>query len=220
MSDSPVIAFLNKAVDLILLNFLWLVCCLPVFTIGAATSAMYYVCIISIRQGDGYVAKRFFRAFKENFLKATIVWIGIMLVAALGFVDILFWNGVDSVYGRVMLCVSAGLLIIILMIVEYIYPVMSKFEGSVKTTIKNASAMAIGHLPYTLIVLVIDGAVLFANLKTVTVNVIMAFVGFAVVAYVKSFLFYRVFMNYMDERFDDFERERLLDERNCSGEDQ
>ena len=60
MSNSPVIAFLNKMTDLILLNVLFIISCLPVFTIGAATTALYYVCIISIRQGDGYVVKRYF----------------------------------------------------------------------------------------------------------------------------------------------------------------
>lgn len=66
MSDSPVIAFLNKATDLILLNFLWILCSLPVITAGAATAAMYYVCITSIRCGDGYVAKRFFKALSRT----------------------------------------------------------------------------------------------------------------------------------------------------------
>ena len=54
MSNSPVMAFLNKMTDLILLNVIWLIACIPVVTIGAATTAMYYVCIVSIRQGDGY----------------------------------------------------------------------------------------------------------------------------------------------------------------------
>lgn len=60
MSNSPVIAFLNKMTDLILLNVIWLLCCLPVVTAGAATTAAYYVSITSIRCGDGYVVKRFF----------------------------------------------------------------------------------------------------------------------------------------------------------------
>lgn len=66
MSNSPVIAFLNKMTDLILLNVIWLLCCLPVVTTGAATTAAYYVSITSIRCGDGYVVKRFFQ-FPEKF---------------------------------------------------------------------------------------------------------------------------------------------------------
>ena len=80
MSDSPVIAFLNKMTDLILLNIIFVICCLPVFTIGAATTAMYYVCIISIRQGDGYVVRRFFESFRRNFKQATLLWLPMLVI--------------------------------------------------------------------------------------------------------------------------------------------
>lgn len=218
MSDSPVIAFINKATDLILLNFIWIICCIPVFTIGAATSAMYYVCIISIRQGDGYVVRRFFKAFKENFAKSTIVWLCILVLVALGIVDVVFWTKMGGSISRLMIAVSVAILIIILMICEYIYPVMAKFEGDIKTCIKNAAAMAVGYLPYTVVILVIDAVAVIVNLKTVAANVVMVFVGFALITYVKSFLFYKVFMNHMDERFDDFEREKRLDEAMSSGD--
>lgn len=68
MSDSPVIAFLNKMTDLILLNIIWLLCCLPIVTAGAATTAAYYVSITSIRCGGGYVVRRFFFQLQEKFL--------------------------------------------------------------------------------------------------------------------------------------------------------
>lgn len=218
MSDSPVIGFLNKAVDLILLNFLWIVCSLPVVTMGASTAAMYYVCIISIRQGDGYVLKRFFGAFKDNFLKATIVWIVLLAIGAVCLVDILFWERIGGAAGRIMKMVSGAFIIVWMLICEFIYPVMAKFEGNIKTIVKNSVAMAIGYLPYTLGAFAIDIIFVTVNLKAVTANVVSVFIGFALVAYVKSFLFYRVFMNHMDERFDDFEREKRLDEAKTSGD--
>ena len=71
--NSPVMSFFNKLTDLLFLNILWLVCSLPIITIGASTTAMYYVSITSIRMGDGYVAKRFFKSFVDNFKQATII---------------------------------------------------------------------------------------------------------------------------------------------------
>ncbi len=106
MSDSPVIAFLNKATDLILLNFLWILCSLPVITAGAATAAMYYVCITSIRCGDGYVAKRFFQSFKQNFRQITPLWICILLAVGLLTFDILFWMKVGTPFAEAMLLIS------------------------------------------------------------------------------------------------------------------
>jgi len=218
MSDSPVIGFLNRLVDLILLNFIWLVCCLPIVTIGASTSAMYYVCIISIRQGDGYVVRRFFKAFKENFAKATIIWLFLVLIGALCLLDLGFWYRMGGSIGKIMLCVSGGIAIIILLISEYIFPIVAKFEGNIGNVVKNAAAMAIGYLPYTLIILLLDAAFVFVNIKTVAANVVTVFIGFALFTYIKSFVFYRVFMNHMDERFDDFERDKRLDEAMSSGD--
>ena len=115
MSDSPVIAFLNKATDLILLNLIWILCCLPVFTAGAATVAAYYVSITSIRCGDGYVVKRFFTSFKRNFAQITPVWLGIFLAGFILTVDMLYWYRLESGFGKVMFIASAvtGFLLLI-----------------------------------------------------------------------------------------------------------
>ena len=69
--DNPFFQFIGKLVDLVWLNILTLVCCLPVFTAGAALSAMYSVLIKMALKEDGVITKPFFRAFKEN-LKAQL----------------------------------------------------------------------------------------------------------------------------------------------------
>ena len=66
--ENPVIAFLNKMADLILLNLIFLLCCIPVVTIGPAITALYAVSLRSVRYGDGYVIQTFFRSFKQNFM--------------------------------------------------------------------------------------------------------------------------------------------------------
>ena len=172
MSDSPVIAFLNKATDLILLNLIWILCCLPVFTAGAATVAAYYVSITSIRCGDGYVVKRFFTSFKRNFAQITPVWLGIFLAGFILTVDMLYWYRLESGFGKVMFI---------------------------------ASAVTGFLLPYTAIILLITGVAVYANLVSLVANGIMLFIGFALLIYVQSFFFYRVFMNHIDERYDDFD---------------
>lgn len=205
MSNSPVIAFLNKLTDLILLNILWIICCLPVITAGAATSAAYYVSITSIRCGDGYVMRRFFDGFKSSFRPITPVWLGIM---ASGFVlaaDMLFWNRIGGSLGKIMFIVSAVIAFMLWIWTLWIFPVFAKFSGKRKELLKNAAAFAVGYLPYTMIVLAITGVAIYANLVSLVANSIMVFVGFALVSYVKSFFFYRVFMNHIDEKYDDFD---------------
>ena len=208
MSNSPVIAFLNKMTDLILLNILYIICCLPIVTIGAATTAMYYVCIISIRQGDGYVVKRFFSSFRSNFKQATILWIPMLFVGLIMGFDLLFWYRMGTVFSKVMFILSMVVALFLVMVGMYIFPILSKFEGTVGRTIKNAAAFAVGYLPQTAILLVLTVGFIYANIVSLGMNAVTSFVGLAVLAYVKSFFIYKVMMNHMEERYDDF----LVDE--------
>ena len=206
MSNSPVIAFLNKMTDLILLNVLWILCCLPVITAGAATTAAYYVSITSIRCGDGYVIKRFFESFKKNFRQITPVWLAILFFGLIMTADMLFWYRQDIYFGKSMFIISGVVDFLFFICILWIFPVFAKLEGKTGQLLRNAVAFAIGYLPYTAVILVITGAVVYANLVSLIANSIMLFVGFAVMFYVQSFFFYRVFMNHIDEKYDDFDR--------------
>lgn len=84
--DSPLWRALTKVVDLIWLNILFVICCIPVFTVGAALSAMYSVTLKMCVNEEGAISQDFFKAFRENFKQATILWgimlgIGIFLIA-------------------------------------------------------------------------------------------------------------------------------------------
>ncbi len=204
MSESPVIAFLNKMTDLILLNLLWMITCLPIVTIGAATTAMYYTNIISIRQGDGYVVKRYFKSFRDNFKQATILWLLILLVGGIMAFDLIYWYTMGTMLGKVMFCLSAVVAFFIFIILIYVFPVLAKFDNGIKKTIKTAAAFAVGYFPYTAILVVLTILFIYFNAVSVIVNAISLFAGFAVFAYVKSFFLYKVFMNHMDEKYDDF----------------
>ena len=72
---SPVLRFLNRVTDLLVLNLLALLMCLPVVTVGASLTAMHYVLLKLVRDEEGYIAKSFFRSFKRNFLQATVIWL-------------------------------------------------------------------------------------------------------------------------------------------------
>lgn len=204
MSDSSVTAFLNKMTDLILLNIIYVISCLPIITIGAATTALYHVCIISIRQGDGYVIKRYISSFVHNFKQATILWLIMLAMWSVMIWDLLFWYRMGTGFGNVMFCLSAIVALVLCIVSLYVFPVLSKLKGTVLSTIKNAAAFAIGYFPYTVILLLLTGGFVWANLVSIGMNAISLFIGFALLAYIKSFFIYKVMMNHIDERFDDF----------------
>ena len=67
--------FMGKLWDALVLNILWVVCCIPLVTVGAATTAVYYVALKLARDEEGYVISSFFKSFKENFRQATALWL-------------------------------------------------------------------------------------------------------------------------------------------------
>ena len=200
MSNLPVIAFLNKMTDLILLNVIYIIFCLPIVTIGAATTAMYYVCIVSIRQGDGYVWKRFLKSFRDNFKQATIIWLPMLVIIVLLGFDLFFWYALGTVFAKIMFVISA----IVAFAIGIVFPVLAKLEGGIKATIKNAAAFAIGYFPYTIVLILFTVGFCYANYVSLGMNAITVFIGFALLAYMKSFFIYKVMMNHIDERYDDF----------------
>ena len=84
--ESRFMEALSTISDLMILNLVTLVCCLPVITIGAALTGMHYVLLKMVRREEGYIVRSYFKSFKENFLQATIIWILFLL-----FLGIFFW---------------------------------------------------------------------------------------------------------------------------------
>ena len=78
--DNPFFRFISKLVDVIWLNILWLIFSIPMVTIGASTTAMFSVTMKMARDKEGYVFQGFWKAFKENFKQATIIWIILLIV--------------------------------------------------------------------------------------------------------------------------------------------
>ena len=80
--DSPLINVLNKMADLMWLNILTLICCIPIITAGAAFTSMHYVALKIVRNEESYITRSFFKSFKTNFRQATLIWLMILLIAA------------------------------------------------------------------------------------------------------------------------------------------
>ena len=86
--DSMFSRFLYFVADIVTLHFLWLIHSLPIVTIGASTTALYYSCMKRIRTGEGYVTRNFRKSFRENFRQSTIIWLILLVTAAVFFCDL------------------------------------------------------------------------------------------------------------------------------------
>ena len=149
--DSFLWRWLSRLADLMLLNLLFAVCCIPVFTVGAALSALYSVCLKMAVNKEGCVTMDFFQAFKRNFKQATLLWLimtGIALVFTVNYLCLPLLPNAPEEIMKVLLNIVAGVYIAVW---SFLFPIQCKFENSVKNTLKNALALALRHLiPCTL----------------------------------------------------------------------
>ena len=91
--ESKLVQMLLKLADLMILNLLYVACCLPVITIGAATSAMYSICTkLADKNQDVYVISGFFKAFASNFRQATLIWLIFLGIGAFLLFDLFLVN--------------------------------------------------------------------------------------------------------------------------------
>lgn len=153
--DSPVMRFLSRLADLMILNILVLITCTPIITIGASLSAMHYVLIKMIRNEENYIIKMYFKAFKDNFKKGTALWIIVMLVIGVFALDFMAMTRLGMVFPWVVVVGVFMVGVIVFMTVMYIFPLQARFENTVRATIKNAFLIMILNFPKSILMLLV-----------------------------------------------------------------
>lgn len=211
--EGPLFSGLSRIADLFWLNVLFIVCCIPVFTIGASATALYYVTLKMVKNEECYITKSFFRSFKQNFKQATAIWLIMMVVGGLLVTDYLIMNGtIADVSGlpdtvrKVFLVVLLAAAIIYAFTLRYVFPLLARFDNTVKNTIRNSLLISIRHLPLSAVLVAIYVLAGFVFVKFLPqVFIFYLIIVLALVAYVSSFMFVKIFANYMPS--DDAEAE-------------
>ena len=145
--DSKVVMVTKKIWDMIVLNFLTAICCIPVITAGASLTAMYAVLLRMRRNEESYVTRDFFRDFKSNFKKSTLLWI-----VKLAFLIPMIFEVIASRYapGTLPTMVVRAALIagfLALMLLSFTLPLQSHFENSLSGTLANSVKLGISKFP-------------------------------------------------------------------------
>ena len=157
------------------LNFLWLVCSLPVFTAGAATAALYDVTLRIAREEEPPLTTRFFKAFLENFRQATTVWLILLGIGALlGADGYILYHLYKSTAGMVSVICTLGLALIIVaaiayvIVLIYVFPLVASVKNTNFAMLKNALLIGIHYLFCTILVFAIHFAMFFAVVAVFT----------------------------------------------------
>lgn len=157
------------------LNLLWAVCCLPVFTIGASTTALYYAALKMSKGEESYPARMFFRAFKENFRQATVLWLILLsigcLLAADGYILYhlrLSSAGTFAIFWTLLLAVVIASAVVYVIILMYVFPLTASVTNTTFNLLKNSLLIGVRYLFCTITVFGIHFIMFFLVVRVFT----------------------------------------------------
>ena len=194
-------SFLNRLWDILVLDFLFLITSIPLFTIGASLTALYSVTLKAVKKEESYIVKSYFRAWRENFKKSTIIWLFYAAAGIILAIDI-FVIGVNAgSMGKVLVFLGGIAMIIWLFMGTYLLPLQARFENTLGNTVINSLLISVKFLPNTLQIL---GILAMVPLLGVAIAILLPsvfswycsllfFVGIPGIAYVSSFIYRSVF---------------------------
>jgi len=189
--DGPFYKFGSILADIIILGLLWFLLALPIVTIGASTSAVYYVFTKRVNGREGYVWSDFWRSFRQNFFISTGVWLTMLLIYAVLILNIYYAELLGNMASFVLV-VQLIILVQATFITMYIFPLISRFEMRYLELFKTAFFLANRH-----ILLTITNTVLLASSAVIVImQPIFLFVLAGAYFYFSSFLFMRAFKKY------------------------
>lgn len=199
--DSAPMRALGFLGDLMLLNGLFVICCIPVVTVGPALTAMNYV-VLKMRIGEeGSIPQTFFRSFRQNFRQGLIL--GLVFMAAglfFGFDLYLVWRNEFALAVRVVVTMMAVLYAMTLL---YAFPLLAWFENSIRQTIRNAVVLSVVSLHRTVMMLLLVAACVMGTLYnefTLKYGILVwILLGFSGVSYINSALLKKTFAKFEGE---------------------
>ena len=152
--DSGFYRFMTRLVDMILLNLLWLLCSLPIVTLGAATIAAYRVTLKMVDDTEGYVARDFFKGFKENLKHGIPMGLLMLLCLYAIYLDFELFNKVE---GNPIICLILGIVGIFVFVSVFLYsfPLSARYENTFVNTLKNSVRITYRYFLRTLFLVIV-----------------------------------------------------------------
>ncbi|MDF2542809.1 MAG: putative rane protein [Herbinix sp.] len=188
---------LSKICDILFISVVWALLCIPIVTIGPATTALYYATVKVVRRERGYLFREFFRSFKDNFKNGAIIGVIITVVTIILIFDRTYAKALieqnNSNLGMILLSVFTAMVVLLLCFTIYVFPILSRFTMTKRQLVKSAFFMSIKHLPSTIAM-----AVIVALFALISYGIpIFIFIAPGLTAFLVSLLMERIFKKYM-----------------------
>lgn len=131
--------------QLIILNLMWCLASIPVITVGASTTALFYVVGKIIRKEEVHEFKDFIKSFKDNFRQATCIWLILCAAYLIIFTNLSFLENYRTI-GGLMLLVQLPVLLQVVIITVFVFPLLSRYESNTMALLKASWILGIKHI--------------------------------------------------------------------------
>lgn len=202
-TDGPLFEGLTYITNIIYVSALWILFSIPVITIGASSTALYYTVTKVIRHGRSYIFREFWQSFKSNLKQSTAVWLIYLVLMGVLLVDIRVMGAFGNTAAQTLQFVFLAGVCMVSGVMVYALSYIARFTQDVRHILTNSVLMAIRHLPKTLLLIVILAA---AVLGCYLFGIAIIFVP-AVAALLDSLILESIFVQYMSK--EDLEKEAL-----------
>ena len=198
--NNPFWTFMGKLVDVVVLHFVWLVCSLPVVTFGASTTALYYALLKDTRDEGAHYVKDFFKSFKQNLKQGIILGLIVLVLGAMLFFSIQFYLRLEATNLAITVVKALAILVAILyiMILQYVFALLARFDNTVKRTIQNAFVFSIRYIGWTIVMIIIFAAYIFVILWFMFIPLMIP--GYALVVFLDCYILNHIFKPYVKEQ--------------------
>ena len=201
--DSGFNRALGKIADMVILSICWLVCCLPLVTVGAATSALYYASMKN-HLGEGTIIRNFFRAFVRDFKQSLLLELIVVAVAGVLIVDLYVLPQMDIPLGGLVQVVLTVVAVLGIAMLSYLFPLVARYENTMVQRFQNAVYMSLMNFHYTLLIVAINCAPLL--LLVLMTDLFLSMIPLVVLiwpgmcAMINSKFFLKIFKQYESEQ--------------------
>ncbi len=177
--------------DVLILSLLWTICSLPMVTVGASTTALFYVFGKIVRGEEPYIFRTFFKSFKDNFKQSTILT---LILGILWFSVYFYFQLLKHGNAKIWVQAIAVLYIVQVVIVTmYLFPVLSRFDMSIKNLLLASFVFGNKHLLTTILSGILFAAAIFLIINPTPISIF----SFGIYALITSFLFQRIFTRHI-----------------------
>lgn len=196
--EGGLMRFFNRLFDLMVLTIVWWISCIPIVTIGTATTALYDTAMTLTKKDIKpfpYYRQSFMRFFKPS----TICWL-IYLILGIAIVgDYFAFQYNWTAYIGVVRIITGFLVITLLFSLMLIFPIICTFAGNIREYIFNAFALSFMYAPFTLLMILLTGCVIYIGLKAWVLLGIVILLGPGVISFINAYILRFIFRKYLPE---------------------